>query len=215
VTSASAPRVHIASYASATASATASTPAPVPPPPKPPAAKSSEITIIVDKSSDVLSLPLPEIKAKVEAAIAATGVEKLKGIVLRGVKILPRNRLLVTVDTDRAASLLKQSTTHWVPRIAKDSSLVMPRCQIVANSVPLTFNPSSPSAAQELYAHNRSVFTDPSVIAEVRWLNPKVLGDSKKKASSLLVTITDVPSANLCISQGLAVESTICYLHRY
>ena len=68
--------------------------------------KSWEVTVILDKASDIPSLPLAEIKAKVEAAIAATGAEKLEGIVLRGVKLLPRSRLLVAVDSDRAASLL-------------------------------------------------------------------------------------------------------------
>jgi hypothetical protein len=173
------------------------------------------VTVILDKSSDIPALPLPEIKAKVEAAIVATGVERLKGITLRGVKVLPRHRLLVAVDSDRAASLLKQSAAHWVPRLAKNSSLVVPRCQIVVNGVPTSFKPSSPTAAQDLYARNRSAFSDPSVITEVRWLNPKAICDPKKKASSLLVTISDVPSADHCIAQGLAIESTICYPHRY
>ncbi|KAJ7762689.1 hypothetical protein B0H14DRAFT_2633914 [Mycena olivaceomarginata] len=190
-----------------------STPAPpVPaPPPKAAAAKTCEVTVILDKSSDIPALPLPEIKAKVEAAIAATGVEKLKGITLRGVKVLPRHRLLVAADSDRAASLLKQSAAHWVPRLAKNSSLVVPRCQIVVNGVPTSFKPSSPTAAQDLYARNRSALSDPSVITEVRWLNPKAICDPKKKVSSLLVTISDVPSADHCIAQGLAIESTICY----
>ncbi|KAJ7096186.1 hypothetical protein C8R44DRAFT_538101, partial [Mycena epipterygia] len=94
-------------------------------------------------------------------------------------------------------------------------SLVVPRCQIVVNAVPLSFNPSSPTAALELYVHNRAVIADPSVIAEIRWLNPKALWDPKKKASSLLITLSDIPSADHSIARGLAVESTICYPHRY
>ncbi|KAJ6448769.1 hypothetical protein C8R45DRAFT_773883, partial [Mycena sanguinolenta] len=90
-----------------------------------------------------------------------------------------------------------------------------PRCEIVVNGVPRTFNPSSPHAAHELYANNRSSILSPSAISEVRWINAKALRDPKKKASSLLVTLNDPLSANLCISQGLAIESTICYSHRY
>ncbi|KAJ7015766.1 hypothetical protein C8F04DRAFT_1365997 [Mycena alexandri] len=178
-------------YASA-----ASSPLPVLPPiasspfsPIPSTAKTSELTILVDKDSDVLSLPPTEIKARVEAAIAATKVEKLAGIALRGVKILSRGRLLVAVDSKKTATLLKH--------------------------VPTTLNPSSPGAAAQLYAMNRSVFMDPSAITSMQWLNPKAVWDPKKKASSLLVTISDVPSADQCIARGLAVESTICYPHRY
>jgi hypothetical protein len=131
------------------------------------------------------------------------------------VKVLLRNRLLVAVDSDEAASLLKLSATHWVPRLAKNCSLIVPQCQIVVNGVPTTYNPSSPTATQELYAWNRSAFADPSVITEIHWLNPKAICDPKKKASSLLVTISDVPSVDHSIAQGLAIESTICYPHRY
>jgi hypothetical protein len=63
---------------------------------------------------------------QVEAAIVATGVEKLKGITLRGVRVLPRHRLLVAVDSDIATLLLKQSAAHWMPRLAKNSSVVLP-----------------------------------------------------------------------------------------
>lgn len=211
---ASAPfRAPSASYASAAALPPSTTSAPAPPPARAPVVKTREVTITLDKSCDLLSLPAPEIKAGVEAAIA--GVEKLRGAELRGVKSLPRNRLLVAVDTDRVATLLRHSAAHWVTRLTKDSSLIVPRCQIVVNAVQLSFDPSSPLAVQHLYSRNRSVFSDPSVITEMRWLNPKVLRDPKKKASSLLVTISDAPSADRCISQGLAIESSICYPHRY
>ncbi|KAJ7258837.1 hypothetical protein C8J57DRAFT_1515559 [Mycena rebaudengoi] len=187
----------LSSSPSSSSSANPSRPS-APPAPKTAAVKSWEVTILFDKESDILSLPLPEIKDRVEAAIAATGVEKLKGVMLRGVKILSRCRILVAVDSDRAASLLKQSAAHWVPKLTKNGSLVVPRCQIVVNGVPTSFNPSSPTAALDLYSRNCSAFRDPS-----------------KKASSLLVTISDALSTDLSIAKGLAVESTICYPHRY
>ncbi|KAJ6468050.1 hypothetical protein DFH09DRAFT_815097, partial [Mycena vulgaris] len=52
-------------------------------------------------------------------------------------------------------------------------------------------------------------------ITEMRWLNARVASDPKKKASSLLVTVCDTLSADRSIARGLAVESTICYPHRY
>ncbi|KAJ7032657.1 hypothetical protein C8F04DRAFT_1261740 [Mycena alexandri] len=182
---------------------------------KPQLNKSSELTVIVDRDSGILALPLARIKARVKAAIAATDTEKLRGILLRGVNVLPSGRLLIAVDSSKTAKLLKQSAAHWVPRITKNSSLVVPHCQIVVNSIPTTLDPSSPSAAAQLYAHNRSVFSNPSVIVSMQWLNPKAVHDPKKKVSSLLVTISDVSTADQCIYQGLAVESTICYPHRY
>jgi hypothetical protein len=180
-----------------------------------PAAKSSEIVVLLDRASDLLSRPLHEIKGKVEAALESSGVEKLKGVLLRGIRALPCNRLLVVADSDKAASLLRRSASYWAPRLEKNCSLVVPRCQIVVNGVPTSFKPSSPTAAQEIHAHNRGTIADPSVISEVRWLNPKAVGDPAKKASSLLITLSDVPSADLSIARGLAVESAFCYPHRY
>ncbi|KAJ7843916.1 hypothetical protein B0H14DRAFT_3688226, partial [Mycena olivaceomarginata] len=73
-----------------------SNPAPLPPAPSAPkaapAAKNNEFVISLDKATDeLLARPLPEIKAKVEAAAAATGVDKLKGVKLKGVKVPPRS----------------------------------------------------------------------------------------------------------------------------
>ncbi|KAJ7677095.1 hypothetical protein DFH06DRAFT_925788, partial [Mycena polygramma] len=90
-----------------------------------------------------------------------------------------------------------------------------PKCQLVVGSVPTSFNPSSPTAKPEIYSRNRSCFRDTSCITEVRWINPKALRDPNKKASSLLITLSNPLSADLCISRGLAIESTICYPHRY
>ncbi|KAJ7253978.1 hypothetical protein C8J57DRAFT_996014, partial [Mycena rebaudengoi] len=90
-----------------------------------------------------------------------------------------------------------------------------PRCQIVVDGVPTTFNPSSPDAPHTIYAHNNAAISDPSCITEVRWINPKALKIPGKKASSLLITFSDPLSADLCIAQGVAVESMICYAHRY
>ncbi|KAJ6572481.1 hypothetical protein DFH09DRAFT_1079686 [Mycena vulgaris] len=206
-------RTPSSSYASAAASPLSASPVPSPPPARAPIVKTREVTILLDKSCELLSLPAPEIKARVEAAIA--GVEKLKGVVLRGVKLLPRNRLLLAVDSDRAATLLKHSAVHWVTRLAKDSSLVVPRCQIVINTVQLSFDPTSPSAAQQLFSRNRSVFSDPSVITEIRWLNPKVLRDPKKKASSLLTAASpralpsSLPSVNLTAMRSRLSHASI------
>ncbi|KAJ7795963.1 hypothetical protein B0H14DRAFT_2620372 [Mycena olivaceomarginata] len=147
-----------ASYTSAAAT-TSLCPSPVspartPPPPKTKAPKTKwwEVTVVLDKDNNILVLTLPAIKAKVEAALAASGIEKLKGMELRGVKVFPRSCLLVAVVSDRAASLLKETAAHWVPKIAKNSSLVLPHCQIVVGSVPTALNPSSPSAKLALYS---------------------------------------------------------------
>ncbi|KAJ7115226.1 hypothetical protein C8R44DRAFT_739821 [Mycena epipterygia] len=183
--------------------------------PTPTAAKSCEVLVLLDRATKILTLPTPEIKARVESSISAAGSEQLKGVALRGIKNLPRSRLLVAVDLEKSATLLKHAASLWVPKLAKGGSLIVPRCRIIVDTVPLTFNPALPLATQDLYACNRGTIANLSVIAEIRWLNPKVLRDPKKKISSLLVTLTDVPSADYSISCGLAIESTICYPHRY
>lgn len=110
---------------------------------------------------------------------------------------------------------LKQTTSYWTPKLSKNAQLVVPSYRVVVNSVPKSFKPDGPHAAQELYAHNRAAILDPSVIKEVRWLNPKALRDPRKQASSLLLTLTDIVSADRCIAQTLAVESSLCPTHRY
>ncbi|KAJ7679901.1 hypothetical protein B0H17DRAFT_1138917 [Mycena rosella] len=196
----------------ATAATSPSTPrSPAPPLPKPPALKSCELTVSFDRTTKILALSVSEIKGKVAATIAATGVKRLKGVAPRGIKILPRSRLLTVAESEKATILLKQS----VPRLDKSGSLIVPKCQIVVDAVPMDFKLSSPSAAHELYMHNRGVITDPSAIIEVHWLNPKVLRTPNKKASSLLVILIDTLSADRSITQGLVIASTLCYPHQY
>lgn len=71
-----------------------------------PAIKQTELTICLEKASDLLALPVPEIKAKVEEAVAATGVDKLKDVKLKGIKVLSRDRLLIAVESEKTATLL-------------------------------------------------------------------------------------------------------------
>ncbi|KAJ7698371.1 hypothetical protein B0H17DRAFT_1196941 [Mycena rosella] len=171
------------SYASTTATPTNAPHPPAPAQPNLPPRK------------EILALPLPEIRAKIAAAIAATGIDKLKGIVPHAVKVLPRKHLLIVAETEKVATLLKQSASFWMPHFAKHGSLVVPKCMIMVDAVPLSFKPSAPMAKAELYTHNH--------------------GDITSKASSLLMTFSDTISADRSIAQGLVVESSICYPYRY
>ncbi|KAJ7256048.1 hypothetical protein C8J57DRAFT_1517766 [Mycena rebaudengoi] len=175
----------------------------------------SELTIALNKPSDIPSLPVPEIKVRVEAALIAANIAELQGITLCRVKVLSRNHLAITADTDKAALLLRQLAALWVPKLEKNSVLVTPRCQIVIDGVPMSFNPSSPNALLTVYAHNNAAISDPSCIFKLRWINPKALKTPGKKASSLLITFSDPLSGDLCIAQGVAMELIICYAHRY
>ncbi|KAF7336268.1 hypothetical protein MVEN_02175000 [Mycena venus] len=185
-------------------------PAPGPPPPR-----KNELIVALDKQDGLLALPGAAIKERLEAALSATGVPKLGEAKVRGVKVFGRSRLLVATEDEKTTALLRQSASHWTPKLSKSSQLVVPRFLVVVNSVPRTFKPDGPHAAQEIYAHNRGAIADPSVITEVRWLNPKALRDPSKKASSLLITLSDIVSADRCISQTLAIESSLCPTHQY
>ncbi|KAJ7835664.1 hypothetical protein B0H14DRAFT_3461204 [Mycena olivaceomarginata] len=129
-------RTSTASYSSIVRSAPPP-PAPASTAPKsPPAAKTNEFVISLDKAAnELLACPLSEIKSKVEAAAAATGAERLKGLKLKGVKVLPWDRLLVAANGEKTATLLKQSAPHWVPHLARNSHLVVPRCELVVDGV--------------------------------------------------------------------------------
>ncbi|KAJ7790955.1 hypothetical protein B0H14DRAFT_2625485 [Mycena olivaceomarginata] len=184
---------------------------PAPPPPAPsapkaaPAAKNNEFVISLDKATDeLLARPLPEIKAKVEAAAAATGVDKLKGVKLKGVKVLPRDRLLVAANWEKTATLLKQSAPHWTPTTGEKQPLSRPSLRACGQRSTPHLRPNLPQRR-------------PRVLCQqpLRHLQPFhhhcALRDPKKKASSILFTLSDPLSANFSISQGLAIESTICY----
>ncbi|KAF8144321.1 hypothetical protein K438DRAFT_1992963 [Mycena galopus ATCC 62051] len=179
------------SYSAAAAgpARTSAAPTPTTPaPPAPPTAKTNEFVIALNAKSELLALPVAAIWERVVAALAASGVPRLQEVELKGVK----------------------TASYWMPKLSKDSQLGVPNYRVVVDSVPKSFKPDSPHAAQELYAHNRTAISDPSVIKEVRWLNPKALRDPKKQESSLLLTVTDIVTADRCIAQTLAVESAIC-----
>ncbi|KAF7372602.1 hypothetical protein MVEN_00123100 [Mycena venus] len=188
---------------------------PPPPPPGPPPPRKNELVVSLDKQDELLSLPGAAIKEKLEAALIATGVPKLGEAKVRGVKVLGRSRLLVATEDEKTSALLRQAASHWTPKLSRSAQLIVPRYLVVVNSVPRTFKPDGPHAAQEIYAHNRGAVADPSVITEIRWLNPKALRDPNKKASSLLITLSDIVSADRCISQMLAIESSLCPTHQY
>ncbi|KAJ7104810.1 hypothetical protein C8R44DRAFT_886850 [Mycena epipterygia] len=51
-----------------------------------PSIKPNEFTISLDKAANIFTLPQADIKGKVEATIAVTGIEKLCRVVLTGVR---------------------------------------------------------------------------------------------------------------------------------
>jgi hypothetical protein len=153
--------------------------------PPPPISKRNEFVVTLDRTDDMLTLPVAAIKEKVVSALVASGVPRLQEAELKGIKVLPRGRLLVAARDEKTATRLKQTASYWMPKLSKNAQLVVPSYRVVVNSVPKSFKPDRPHAAQELYAHNRTAILDPSVIKEVRWLNPKALCDPKKLASSL------------------------------
>ncbi|KAF8209494.1 hypothetical protein K438DRAFT_1960487 [Mycena galopus ATCC 62051] len=129
--------------------------------------------------------PSAVIKEKVISALAASGIPKLQDAELKGIKVLPCGWLLVAIH--------------------RREDREPPQADFV-NSMPRSFKADGPHSAQELYAHNCVVISDPLVIKEVCWLNPKALRDPKKQASSLLLTLADIVSADRCIAQMLAVD---------
>ncbi|KAJ7258047.1 hypothetical protein B0H12DRAFT_1070276 [Mycena haematopus] len=154
-------------YSAAAASPARTSPAPAPVAPTAPVAKVNEFVVALDAKDEVLVLPVVAIKERVAAALAASGVPSLQEVELKGVKVLPHGRLLVATHYEKSVTLLKQTASYWTPKLSKDSQLVVPNYRVVVNSVPKTFKPDNPHAAQELYAHNRAAIADPSVIKEV------------------------------------------------
>ncbi|KAJ6525806.1 hypothetical protein DFH09DRAFT_172018 [Mycena vulgaris] len=115
--------------------------------------------------------------------------------------------VLVAVDSDRR-------TAHSFPKLPKNS-LVVQRYQVVVDRVPASFNLTLRRAALELHSHNPHAISHPSVITEIRWLKPKAHRDPNTKTGSLLLTLSDPISASLITSQGLVIEASICFSHRY
>jgi hypothetical protein len=147
----------------------------------PPISKCNKFVITLDKTDEMLKLPVAAIKEKVvSSALAASGIPRLQEAELKGVKVLPCRRVLVAARDGKTAKCLKQTASYWTPKFSKNAQLVVPSYRVVVNSVPKSFKPDRPHTAQELYAHNRVAILDPSVIKEVHWLNPKALCNPKK-----------------------------------
>ncbi|KAF8210758.1 hypothetical protein K438DRAFT_1958979 [Mycena galopus ATCC 62051] len=194
------------SYSAVAANSARPSPTPTSATPTPSIAKTNEFIVALNAKSELLALPVATVRERVAAALAASGIPTLHEVELKGVKVLLHARLLVATHDEKSATHLKQTVSYWTPKLSKDSHLVVPSYRVVVNSVPKSFKPDSPHTAQELYAHDRMVITDPSVIKEVHWLNPKAFRDPKKLASSLLLTVTNIVTA---------VKSAICPTHRY
>jgi hypothetical protein len=102
-------------------------------------AKRNEFVVTLDKTDEMLKLPSAAIKENVVSALAASGIPRLQEAELKGIKVLPRGRVLVAAHDERTATRLKQTASYWTPKLSKNAQLVVPSYRVVVNSVPKSF----------------------------------------------------------------------------
>ncbi|KAJ3476419.1 hypothetical protein NLI96_g11168 [Meripilus lineatus] len=153
-----------------------------------------------------------QLKERTESAIAEAGVEELKDVRIRGVKMIRKNNDVVVqaFSEKQAENLLKHADT-WMEIFAQNARPKRRHFKIVARAVPTSFDPKAGGAKQSLYLDNAGTIPSPSSIADVRWVNPKkALAGNGRTRSTLVLTLTNQRAADELIYRSVSVAGAIC-----
>lgn len=177
----------------ATVKSTPSTIIPTPPPMKPPSNrvinefKTAKVVIRVPESTDPFANVQPkDLLCKINAALLSIGA-KLGNV---PIQILGANRmqsgdLIIHTANRPTARWLLWNRHLWSSTVHKDFVTSKPSFPILLQSVPASYNPSTPSFAQELIHQNRLPV---DAIQDCRWL---VQPTAPKKHGSVIVSLTN------------------------
>jgi hypothetical protein len=86
---------------------------------------------------------------------------------------------------------------------------------VVANYVPTTFDPKAEGAKTAIYYKNPGTIASPSAVVDVHWLHQQRDSSLKKSASSLMLVLDDIRTADTLIHRSLAVAGTSFPVSRF
>ncbi|CDO68733.1 hypothetical protein BN946_scf184652.g60 [Trametes cinnabarina] len=209
------------SKASPPAPATSAAPSSATPaqrPRPPPGPKELEVVISLPRGSrsPARSTSPTELKARVDAALASSGVPELAGVVTQGVRRRADGCLVVRARSEPQAKLLQRYDDNWVKHFESDASLRRPTFTLTAAAVPTAFDPTAKSARQAIYEANSDVIPSPDSVVSVRWLHNRPPSSVRSKsAASIVVVVSERSTADMLIWRGLYLYGTWCNTSKY
>ncbi|KAK0503764.1 hypothetical protein EDD18DRAFT_1344652 [Armillaria luteobubalina] len=166
----------------------------MPPPPPPPLKDPLHhtVTLSLVKVMDATSLHELSPKMltqKVQEAIHGCGMPGLETVDIPGVQVMAKARIKVYAKTNTEANALLDMSGAWLPKLAPGATLVLRMWNVAVNSVPTTFRPDNRDNLDSLFEWNLDI--NPATVRKVCWLNVKAASKPGKRASSLVLTISD------------------------
>ncbi|KAF8583286.1 hypothetical protein K439DRAFT_1348950 [Ramaria rubella] len=107
------------------------------------------------------------------------------------------------------------SADEWVLHLAPRSTLSSRFYHVIANFVPIDFDPQSELVRVSLYGQNTGIIEQPSNIVAVKWLHNQRAGSQTKRHSSLVITLNDPRVADELIDKGVSINDAICDVKKY
>ena len=196
----------------------------VPAAPRPPrdGPRHLDVTIGIPRGSSGASLatiPACQLKDEVDAALDACGVVGLAGTRVRGVRALPNGSLRIRADTAEQADLLFRCDGAWLAhlRSLRGAQVERKSFTLVAQAVPVEFDPAAPSAAESLWRENSGRIPSKDALRGLRWLHPihPNMRTASKREGSLVFTVHEKALANLLIYSTITVRGAICNVDKF
>ncbi|KAH9889824.1 hypothetical protein C8Q73DRAFT_667583 [Cubamyces lactineus] len=160
----------------------------------PPRAKELEVVISLPDANTARTtraLSAAELKARVEAALTASGVEGLAGTSVHGVRRRSNGSVMVQADSELQAQLLLRHADLWVHHFASNAAIERKSYVVSAAAVPTTFDPRAPSAREAIFLSNQGTIPSPDAILSARWLHEHHMHTTTKTDATLVITLSD------------------------
>ncbi|KIJ48220.1 hypothetical protein M422DRAFT_248011 [Sphaerobolus stellatus SS14] len=187
--------------------------------PKAPKPKNNEVNISLMKVAKEHPIRISSPgngKGIVEEALTKARVKDLERIKVQGVRLRLNGTLVVNALTDEDTNTILRHLDAWVNELAPGSVVSTRSYAVVANFVPVEFDPREEGARRRVVGKNRAVMEREEEVVGMRWLNGKGQGQqTSKRHSSLVITVNSARLADLLIERNITILGAICNVQKY
>ncbi|KIJ29439.1 hypothetical protein M422DRAFT_269197 [Sphaerobolus stellatus SS14] len=155
------------------------------------------------------------IKAMVEEAFAKSKVPALTGKKLQGVRMRPNGSLVISDLSDEDAIVILRHFDQWLDVLVPGTAILTHTYQVVANFVPVDFDPANSDASKRVFAENMAIFESENQITGLRWLHNHQQSKQPKQHSSLVVAVNNAMVTDKLIRRNLTVLGAICNVQKF
>lgn len=160
-------------------------------------------------STALATVPACQLKDEVDAALNTCGVVGLVGTRVCSVCTLPNGSLRICADLAEQADLLFHCDSTWLAhlRSLQGAQVEHKSYTLVAQAVPVKFDPMVPSAVESLWHENSGRIPSKDTLCSLRWLHPihPNMRTASKCKGSLIFTVHDKTLANLLTYSTITV----------